>query len=120
MEVELVGRGLAVVGWGRQGRWRSPRAPGLSPRAPGLSPPEPKFRWRRGQHPDGHLLEGDLEEADLGWVEGNVLLGESSNQTVSWITLSCFGSNVRGTGSSFVLLATVGALFCTSATCGVD
>ena len=113
MEVELVGRGLAVVGWGRQGRWRSPRAPGLSP-------PEPKFRWRRGQHPDGHLLEGDLEEADLGWVEVNVLLGESSNQTVSWITLSCFGSNVRGTGSSFVLLATVVALFCTLAACGVD
>ena len=109
MEVELVGRGLAVVGWGRQGRWRSP--------------PEPKFRWRRGQHPDGHLLEGDLEEADLGWVEVNVLLGESSNQTVSWIILSCFGSNVRRT--SFVPLpflisvATLVAL-CTSAACGVE
>ena len=88
MEVELVGRGLAVVGWGRQGRWRSP--------------PEPKFRWRRGQHPDGHLLEGDLEEADLGWVEVNVLLGESSNQTVSWSILDSFESYVLGIGSSFL------------------
>ena len=114
VEVEVVGAGLAVGGRSCQGRWTSPRAPGLSP-----------FRWRRGQQPDGHPLEGDLEEeeATLGWAEVDARLGgDSSNQTVSWIILSWFGSYVWGTDSSFVSLSlpTVLALLCTLAACGVD
>ena len=112
MEVEEVGTGLAVVGWSPC--W-----------VQGTSPREPRSRCRSGLQPSRHPLDGNLEESTLGWVEPNALLGgESSNQTVSWIFLSCFELFVWRTDSSFVLLAfhisvaTVLALLCTLASCG--
>ena len=69
----------------------------------------------RGQQPGGHRLEGDFVEPVLGWFEIDGRLGESSNQTVSWIILSCFELKVCRTDPLLTSVASVVALLRTLA-----